>query len=377
MKIKCEYCGNYLSDTDEKCPNCQAPNENLKRVGNEVPQTIDELKTWYEEHNLPPEETTRFFIGKDIKEPKAFGIYKDDKNGNYVVYKNKSTGERAVRYEGKDEAYAVNELYMKLKEEIQNQKELNDIKARAQEALNRQSTYQYTPPRRSVWDGIKKVIGSILLIAGSILIIPMICLLIGKIVSYSPGYYEVKNSLLYLYSNCSKKESTKCEWYIYNAPADEWAVLANKEIVVKPKYGGRTWDKSNRLYKKYNVKTQYYEFDWYKELHPPTPTKGYYNYNDQMYYYYYGWYIYNNGWQKTTDPPGDIVYNPDGYYDSYATNNDTYDFEDSSYYSGHSSSRDDDSWSSSDYDNDDWDSGSSWDSSDSWDSGGTDWDSDW
>ena len=85
MKIKCEYCGNYISDTDEKCPNCMAPNEHLKRVGNEVPTTIEELQIWYKEHNLPPEETTRFFIGKDIKEPRAFGVYKEESTGNLVV----------------------------------------------------------------------------------------------------------------------------------------------------------------------------------------------------------------------------------------------------------------------------------------------------
>ena len=127
MQLKCDYCGNYLSDTDERCPSCMAPNEHLKRQGNEVPQTIDELKIWYQEHNLPPEDVTRFFIGKDLKVPKAFGIYYDTRTGNYVVYKNKDTGERAVRYEGKDEAYAVNELYLKLKEEIIKQKDIDII----------------------------------------------------------------------------------------------------------------------------------------------------------------------------------------------------------------------------------------------------------
>ena len=62
-------------------------------------------------------------IGKNIKEPKAFGIYKDGRN--FIVYKNKANGQRAVRYKGTDEAYAVNELYMRLKEEILNQKSNN------------------------------------------------------------------------------------------------------------------------------------------------------------------------------------------------------------------------------------------------------------
>ena len=125
MKIKCDYCGNYINDYDEKCSSCGAVNTHLVRNSNQAPKTIEELKKWYIDKNLPDENTTRFFIGKDYKKPKAFGIYKDELTGNYIVYKNKADGTRAVRYEGKDEAYAVNELYIKLKEEIVNQKSHN------------------------------------------------------------------------------------------------------------------------------------------------------------------------------------------------------------------------------------------------------------
>ena len=127
MKIKCDYCGNFISDTDERCPNCGATNSHLKRVGNEVPQTIQELQNWYVSHNLPPEDVTRFFIGTNVQEARAFGSYFDESTGNYVVYKNKDNGERAIRYEGKDQSYAVNELYIKLKEEIINQKSNNNV----------------------------------------------------------------------------------------------------------------------------------------------------------------------------------------------------------------------------------------------------------
>lgn len=60
---------------------------------------------------LPPEEVTRFFIGKNITEPKAFGIYRDS-TGDFVVYKNKSDGQRAIRYQGADEAYALIQDYV-------------------------------------------------------------------------------------------------------------------------------------------------------------------------------------------------------------------------------------------------------------------------
>ena len=38
------------------------------------PKTIEELKQWYIDRNLPAERVTRFFIGKDYKGSKAFGI---------------------------------------------------------------------------------------------------------------------------------------------------------------------------------------------------------------------------------------------------------------------------------------------------------------
>ena len=122
MRIKCEYCNNFIDDQDEKCPYCGASNAGLKRMGNGVPQTIEELKQWYIDHNLPDENTTRFFIGRDYSGPRAFGIFKDESTGKFIVYKNKSDGTRTTRYAGTDEAYAVNELYMKLKEEMINQK---------------------------------------------------------------------------------------------------------------------------------------------------------------------------------------------------------------------------------------------------------------
>ena len=116
MKIKCEYCESYIEDSDEKCPFCGANNANVKRTADSTPKTIEQLKEWYAARNLPPYETTRFFIGINYTEPRAFGIYEE--NGQFIVYKNKDDGSRAVRYKGTDEAYAVNELFLKLKSEV-------------------------------------------------------------------------------------------------------------------------------------------------------------------------------------------------------------------------------------------------------------------
>ena len=121
MKTFCDYCGSVIEDTLDKCPNCGAVNQHVMRSGDQVPKTIEELKVFAAEKNIPLEKM-RFFIGIDYKEPRAFGIYKEP-NGNCVVYKNKGNGERAVRYRGTDEAYAVNEIYQKMKAELLERKE--------------------------------------------------------------------------------------------------------------------------------------------------------------------------------------------------------------------------------------------------------------
>lgn len=120
MEIKCEYCGSMIPETVEQCPYCGASNNSIKRTADGTPKTIAELAKWYEDRHLPPYEITRFFIGIDYRQPRAFGIYQD--GNEFIVYKNKADGTRAVRYKGTDEAYAVNELYLKLKDEILNQK---------------------------------------------------------------------------------------------------------------------------------------------------------------------------------------------------------------------------------------------------------------
>ena len=135
MQIKCEYCGSMIEETADKCPFCRATNNAVKRTTDKTPKTIAELQQWYQDRHLPPYETTRFFIGINYKKPKAFGIYQD--GDQFIVYKNKANGERAIRYQGTDEAYAVNELYLKLKSEILNQKANNQTR-KQQQTLTRE-----------------------------------------------------------------------------------------------------------------------------------------------------------------------------------------------------------------------------------------------
>ncbi|MBP3277449.1 MAG: hypothetical protein J6M44_00690 [Butyrivibrio sp.] len=86
-----------------------------------IPKTIEELKDYCDRNGFTSSKT-RFFVGFNYQGPKAFGIYKDEATGEFVVYKNKADGTRAVRYRGNDEEFAVVELYDRLQSEIANQK---------------------------------------------------------------------------------------------------------------------------------------------------------------------------------------------------------------------------------------------------------------
>ena len=55
MKVKCDYCGSFIEDTDETCPNCGAVNSHLMRSADGVPKTIEELKAFAKAKNLPLE----------------------------------------------------------------------------------------------------------------------------------------------------------------------------------------------------------------------------------------------------------------------------------------------------------------------------------
>ena len=117
---QCEYCGSTVLSSDRYCPGCGAPNggyiaDTERQIF--LPKTIDELKEYCAERGMPLLKM-RFFIGEDYRKPKAFGIYRD--GSEFIVYKNKANGQRAIRYQGPDESFAVSELFAKLLEECHN-----------------------------------------------------------------------------------------------------------------------------------------------------------------------------------------------------------------------------------------------------------------
>jgi len=217
MKVKCDYCQQLVDETEKSCPHCGAPLPTANRTANEQPKTIEQLQEWYKARNLPPENVTRFFIGKDVKEARAFGIYKNSA-GDFVVYKNKSDGSRAVRYQGADEEYAVNEIYQKLKIEIANQKGKNANRntTRSSNSKNNKSdSFLSELFYLILWAFMKPVGFGVLAIIIAIFI---------AIFDHSPseGYYRYQGNDYYYQDD---------SWYMYDDYSDSWSYADNYDFL--------------------------------------------------------------------------------------------------------------------------------------------------
>lgn len=195
MKIQCEYCGQMIPETAQFCPHCGAPNRRVKRAAYGVPTTIEELRAYCRHHNLPLTDM-RVFLGEDYRGAKAFGIYRDEGTGNFIVYKNKADGTRAVRYEGNDEAYAVNELYLKIRERVGEQK--RHMGAKRSKTTGR--TEQIL---------IKSLIGHVIILTMAFAIGLGCWFMAGP----SGGYYVYQNSTYYYDTSC---------WYEWDDYDQEW-----------------------------------------------------------------------------------------------------------------------------------------------------------
>ncbi len=282
-----------------------------------LPQTIEELKQWYKDRNLPDENTTRFFIGKNYTGPKAFGIYKDEETGNFIVYKNKEDGSRAIRYEGNDEAFAVNELFQKLKEEIRKRKSPQSI-------LDDKSK-----PIGKIW-GFLKVYG--LLILGIILVFGRTFLKYTFIIGIPVIVFYLFYSILINHNEKKKVIKNSIIAFIIVIALS----LFGKLIAYKYQDGYYAFD--NETF--YVLEDSWYAYD---------------SLSDDWYYY------------GTSYPIAESD-SYDNYYHGtiYSSNNFNTGFTESNYYSTYIDTDDD-------YDDNDYD----WDDNDTWDSDDTDWGSDW
>ena len=177
------------------------------------PRTIDELRWFCDDHDIPAREM-RFFIGEDTVEPKAFGIFKDD-DGDFVVYKNKADGSRAVRYQGSDEEYAVNEIYQKLKAEIASQKSRNSGSGSSKSNDSSGGGCLSSFILLILWALFKPVGFAIIAIIVGVLI---------AIFDHSPseGYYRYQGNDYY-YQGSS--------WYAYDEDSDSWDRAFNSSVL--------------------------------------------------------------------------------------------------------------------------------------------------
>ena len=147
-----------------------------------------------------PLEKMRFFINEDRKEPKCFGIYHDDAEDRWVVYKNKANGSRAVRYSGPDEAHAANELWMKIQSEIGIRRE------------KRRKTLTKEEKRRER-----------LLDAAIALVMAAVVAVVIYIIVHTPnrGYYLVDDAVYY-YQDSDWYWYDDGDWVYYDAPDGDW-----------------------------------------------------------------------------------------------------------------------------------------------------------
>lgn len=321
-----------MDDSMETCPNCGAPNNNIKRTADGTPKTIEQLKEWYRKRGLPPYNVTRFFIGENVTERRAFGIYRE--GDKFIVYKNKDNGQRAIRYQGTDEAYAVNEIYLKLKAEILNQKRLSDVGAGGRGGMGNASESS----------GCKGCLTK----AG--MYIGIFLAFIGFAGAGAIGIAVVAAIAIGIYVLLSKMNLSQRAKRITIISIIVLAILIPILVLFM-----RSWN------------------------------NGYYDYGGTTYYkddndwYYYN--SYSNDWCDADDyvATDAIESDYDNYYSGFAYDGDSAytDFTDSEIYSDkYYSSSGDSGWSSSSWDSD-WDSDYDWDSGSSWDSGGSDWGSDW
>ena len=390
---KCPFCDGVLRSDEKTCPHCGAINasyiEDTPRTIHK-PRTIDELKEYCAERGMPLLRM-RFFIGEDYKEPKAFGIYRDGKN--FVVYKNKADGSRAVRYQGPNEAHAVDELFQKLLSECHNRGIYPDGRPEGK-PLSAKQTKKKDDDRFT--KGMMILIMTLVFLPWVILLsvaFPLFrvvlfitlgtCILywllsrLGRIRTCPPGSWGARQDLP-SGDPLTRSETLRFTWksLFYSIPEKG---LSIREQRLRDRTAKST--KTVRLLLSLALALAV-AFSLRGYLHRDD---GYYVHSNGDIYYSYGDYSYKTGAHLDDYEPdtgggysssylgdewdedwGEVRYSPPTLWDDLSEVNDD------SFSSGGSGS---DSWSSSS-DRDSWSSSSSSDY-ETWNSDDTDWDSDW
>lgn len=271
MSNKCPFCGESVPSGEEFCPNCgtrlseKQPESAQEARVYQKPRTIEQLKEFCREKGMPLY-TMRFFIGEDYRQPRAFGIFRNE-NGEFVVYKNKDDGTRAIRYQGPDEAFAVNEIYEKLKSET---------KLRSRTVTRSGLGARVAPPRRRRASLVMLLIIVTILTMCAMILISFFSMRGGsRRGSFRRGYYEYNDTDYYYYDN---------DWYSFDPYAGIW--LPEQEL--DPAFA----EDPSAYYRSYSYDDSY----------------GTEDFEDSEYYY-------------------DSSYDSDSYDDSYDSDYDDYDWD--------------------------------------------------
>lgn len=197
------------------------------------PRTIQDLWILIDKYHIPLEKI-RFFIEEDYKKARAFGIYKDPDTNEWVVYKNKSNGERAIRYRGPDENFAVNEIWSKLVTEAQN---------RGLGYLVGENDYVPSPNKThgllKIQNGNRRYVQKR---SGVATIVTAICgislfLAIGFFEARKTGYYQHNDELYYYqggnwyyYDYTDSYDSSDYGWVDYSGSTDNFEKVQSSDI---------------------------------------------------------------------------------------------------------------------------------------------------
>ena len=202
--LRCEYCGSSMSADVQTCPQCGAPNPyylpgaSAAPAGTGRPRTIAELQNYCASKGMPLEKM-RFFIGEDYREPRAFGIYRE--GSDFVVYKNKADGSRAIRYRGPDEAHAVGELYDKLMAE-------HELRSNLRQPSASSGTTRSGGRRRGSF--LRNIVLPLVILFALSSIFSAVS---NRIHHRNDGYYRVGEDLFYRYGAAWFMDSYGDDWY--------------------------------------------------------------------------------------------------------------------------------------------------------------------
>ena len=201
-KIICRKCKTPLNPNTElaHCPHCGADLTKAKAVVYRKPETLEELFDFVDRNEIPVDDLHIYLCENEKDDPKAFGIYRT-KKGEYIVYKNKPKGERQFKYRGPDEAFAVNVMYMKLRENV-------DFRSRPKDKNTSKSEKRQKQIRM-----YRAAVAAIIVIVAAMLVNNGIQKV--QVRQFGPtGYYTINGTTYY--------HVKKSEWYVFDKNQYHW-----------------------------------------------------------------------------------------------------------------------------------------------------------